>query len=154
MAIDIHRLEAFEVRLALEELNNNFCYYLDHSMTEELVNLFTEDAVYVHGSRQSHGRQEILQVFEKRGSRGARTARHLQTGLRIQMESEDRARGESVCMTFAENALPPVNHASPYLIADFIDRYRRCDDGEWRIAARTIERIFVAPENTGPVGQS
>jgi len=154
MAIDADRIAALETRLALEELNNDFCYYLDHGMVDELISLFTEDALYVHGSRRSLGRQEIRQVFTQRGADGPRTARHMQTGLRINLESDQRASGESVCMTFIGNAEPPINQAAPYLVADFIDQYRHCEDGKWRISAREIVRIFVSPSNPGPVGQT
>jgi hypothetical protein len=142
-----------ETRLALESLNNDFCYYLDHQMVDELLELFTEDAIYTHGSRRSDGRDEIRTIFDSRTADSDRTARHMQTGLRLTRVSQNEATGQSVCMTFAENALPPIDSADPYLIADFIDEYHLCDDNKWRISKRHIERIFVSKDNQGPVGQ-
>lgn len=142
-----------ETRFALESVNNDFCYFLDHNRVDELLDLFTEDAVYSHGSRRSSGRDEIRAVFDSRTSDNDRTARHMQTGLRVSLINEKEAKGESVCMTFAADALPPIDGVEPYLVADFIDEYRYCEDSKWRISKRHIERIFVAKNNPGPVGQ-
>ena len=60
MATETQRLNLLETRLALEALNTDFCHFLDHGDIDALVELFTEDAVYTHGSRRSSGRSEIL----------------------------------------------------------------------------------------------
>ena len=146
------RLERLERHLALEELNADFCRYLDNNMIEELADLFCEDADYSHGARTSRGRAEIHALFSKRLAAGPRTSRHMQTGLRITEVNAQSARGYSVCMTFAFDGVPPISAADPFLVADFIDEYRLCRDGRWRFAKRHIERIFTAPENNGPVG--
>ncbi len=153
-AIDnLQRLERIEIRLALEDLNDNFCYFLDNGNIDGLVDLFCEDAYYSHGDRVSQGRDEIRQLFQRRARAGVRTSRHMQTGLRLSIESSTRAAGKSVCMTFAANMAPPVSPASPYLVADFIDEYRICRDGKWRIQKRHIERVFTASDNKEPVGK-
>jgi hypothetical protein len=152
METPVERIARIETRLALEEVNNAFCYYLDHNDVDSLVQLFCEDAEYSHGERLSQGREQIRGLFQKRLDTGVRTSRHLQTGLMLQVNTPDQATGKSICLTFAADALPPVRHAEPYLVADFTDRYRLCPDGRWRIAKRHIERIFTAPGNTVPVG--
>ena len=154
MATDSERLALLETRLALEELNSNFCYFLDHGHIEKLLDLFTENAEYSHGTRRSHGREEIAKVFNRRTEAGPRTARHLYSGLHIEILSPTQARGTSVCMTFAYDGVAPVAQASPHLVADFIDEYTCDAGGTWRIGKRHIERIFVAENNTGPVGQT
>jgi hypothetical protein len=78
--------------------------------------------------------------------------RHVSSGLRLAIESDSKATGTSVCLTFAYDGPPPVTPATPYLVADFEDEYRRCADGRWRIAVRHIHRIFVAEGNPGPAG--
>ena len=70
------------------------------------------------------------------------------------MIDANHATGSSVCITFAADAAPPVVPASVHLVADFFDEYVRCADGRWRISKREIERIFVDPSNSGPVGQN
>lgn len=146
------RIERLERYRALEELNADFCRYLDNNMVEELADLFCEDADYSHGKRSSKGRAEIKALFSNRSARGPRTSRHMQTGLRFTEVNAGSARGYSVCMTFAQDGTAPISSADPFLVADFIDEYRLCGDGRWRIARRHIERIFTAPDNSGPVG--
>lgn len=154
MATYLERLERLEAKMAIEALNVDFCYYLDHNLVEELVDLFTEDARYSHGPRLSCGRAEIRALFARRASGGTRTSRHLQTGLKITLSTARQASGTSVCLTFACDGHPPISPATPFLIADFIDDYLLCADGRWRIHKRDIVRIFTASDNKGPVGLS
>lgn len=145
-------LDSLHIRLALQDLNNEFGYLLDHNDIDRLVDLFTDDAVYTHGIRRSKGRAEIRAVFESRTAAGPRTSRHLATGLILQIESESAARGSSVCLTFAVDGIPPITPATPFLVADFVDQYRLCADGRWRFLAREIHRVFAAEGNSGPAG--
>ena len=142
------------IRLAIEDLNANFTYFLDHNQVDELAGLFTEDAVYMHGERRDEGCVAIHQLFAKRRTASSRTTRHLYSGLRVFVEGTKRARGECVCLTFAADELPPIAPTTPYLVADFSDVYVRCADNEWRIKQRIISRILLAESNTGPVGFS
>jgi hypothetical protein len=146
------RVERIERYRALDELNADFCRFLDHNMVDELAELFCEDADYSHGERVSSGRAEIHALFSRRTAGGPRTSRHMQTGLRITEMSCHSAKVYSVCMTFAVDGVPPITSADPFLVADFIDEYRLCGDDRWRIAKRHIKRIFTAPSNRGPVG--
>jgi len=142
--------QRLQIRLAIEDLNTAFTRYLDHNQVAELVDLFTADALYTHGTRESRGRPAIAALFGARGSR-VRTARHLYSGLSLDIEDSSHARGRCVCMTFAFDGPPPVRSTIPHLVADFEDRYLLCNDGRWRFAERHIERIFEAPDNPGPV---
>ncbi|HEU4617755.1 MAG TPA: nuclear transport factor 2 family protein [Gammaproteobacteria bacterium] len=152
MAAALTALERLEIRAALEDLNAAFTYCLDHDDIDGLVALFTEDALYTHGPRRSEGRAEIEALFRGRAAAGPRTARHLYSGLRLEIESRTHATGTSVCMTFAQNGVPPIEPAVPILVADFNDAYARGDDGRWRIRERHIVRIFVDRAETKPVG--
>ena len=131
------------IRIALEDLNAAFTHHLDHSDVDALADLFTADALYTNGPRRSEGREEIEQLLRNRVARGPRTSRHLYSGLRFEIESETCATGYSVCQSFAADGLPPLP-AKPFLIADFVDRYRLEKDGRWRFAERHINPIFVA----------
>ena len=145
-------LEVLNAYREIEVLNNQFCFFLDRSMNDKLLELFAEDAYYRHGDRVSQGRDEIAEVFAARVADAPRTARHVQTGLLIDLASEAQATGVSCCVTYAADAEPPIVGTEPLLVADFYDDYRKGDDGRWRISARNIKRVFVAPGNTGPVG--
>ena len=154
MATELGKEKRLEIELAIRAVNADFCFFLDHDEISQLADLFTDDALYTHGSRESHGRSAILELFAARGSAGTRTSRHLQSGLRLQIDSETSATGQSVCMTFGADQSAPIPSTEPHLIADFVDEYRHCADGRWRISRRHIERIFVAPSNQGPIGST
>jgi ketosteroid isomerase-like protein len=153
MAVILSPLEQIAIRLAIEDLNTAFTYHLDHGEVDALMELFTDDVFYTHGQRRSNGKSELEQVFRNRTGAGPRTSRHVYSGLRLTIESPDRVRGTSVCVTFAQDGVPPLRPATPILVADFNDVYVRCDDERWRIKERHIHRIFVDPSNTGPLGQ-
>ena len=153
MTDKLDRLARIEIRLALIDLNNAFTHHLDHNNVEQLVDLFAEDALYTHGARRSEGRVAIAELFCNRTAAGPRTARHMSTGLQLNIDSAVRAMGASVCMTFAQDGEPPIGSTVPYLVADFDDVYRLIE-GRWYIQERHITRIFVAPNNTGPVDQN
>ena len=146
-------LELIEIRLALEDLNTAFCYHLDHDDVDALLELFVDDVYYTHGSRVSRGKAELERVFRSRSAAEQRTARHLYSGLKLEIESATAARGTSVCMTFGAYGEPPLSPAIPTLVADFVDAYARGSDGRWRFKERHIHRIFVDPANSGPIGQ-
>lgn len=152
------RAESLTVRdqLALQQLNHDFSYYLDHHMIDRLVGLFTRDAYYRHGQRISQGLDEITALFKGRAEQGDRVARHIISGLRFEkvIDAPDRVTGHSVVVTWAANSSVPVASADPFLVADFIDEYQLGNDDQWRIRRREIERIFVAPNNQGPVNPS
>ena len=153
MAPQLSDLERLTIRVALEDLNTAFCYHLDHNEVDALLELFVDDVYYTHGSRVSRGKAELAEVFRNRSATETRTARHMYSGLKLDIESPTRARGTSVCMTFAAYGEPPLSPAIPTLVADFVDKYVRDDDGRWRFKERHIHRIFVAPDNPGPIGQ-
>ena len=152
MAAALTPLERIEIRIALEDLNTAFTHHLDHNEVDALVDLFTDDVLYTHGARRSDGRAEVERLFRNRAAAGPRTSRHLYSGLKLDIESRERATGTSVCMTFGQDGLPPLAPALPILVADFNDVYVRCGDGRWRFRERHIERIFVDPQTSGPVG--
>ena len=154
MAVELSDLERLQIRAALEDLNTAFCHHLDHDEVDALLDLFVDDVYYTHGSRVSRGKAELEQVFRSRSATQPRTARHLYSGLQLTIESATRARGTSVCMTFGQYGEPPLSPAIPTLVADFVDTYVRGTDGRWRFQERHIHRIFVAPDNPGPIGQS
>jgi hypothetical protein len=152
MATPLSALERLEIRAALEDLNTAFCYHLDHDEVDALLDLFTDDVFYTHGPRRTHGKAELEQVFRSRTAKTSRTARHLYSGLKLEIESATSARGTCVCMTFAQTGEPPLAPAVPILVADFEDLYERGADGRWRFRERHIHRIFVDSLASTPVG--
>jgi ketosteroid isomerase-like protein len=136
--------------LAIQDLNNDFAYHLDHDDVPPLVALFMPDARYSNGARTSSGHAEIEAFYRSRSAAGMRTARHMCSGLRITFTGPDEARATSVWLSFAQNAAPPIDYSIPFLVADFEDTYRRNADGEWRIQSRHIRPIFRDPNGVPP----
>ena len=95
METPLNTLERLEIRVAIEELNTAFCYHLDHNEVDALLELFTDDVFYTHGPRHSRGKAELEQVFRSRTAKTPRTARHMYSGLRLEIENTSRARGTS-----------------------------------------------------------
>ena len=153
MAAQLEELERLKIRVALEDLNTAFTYHLDHDEVDALLDLFVDDVLYTHGPRHTQGKAELEQVFRSRSATAPRTSRHIYSGLKLTIESPTRARGTSVCLTFGQWGVPPLAPAIPILVADFEDLYVLCSDGRWRFQERHIHRIFVDPENKGPLGQ-
>jgi SnoaL-like domain len=153
VAAPLTEIDRLKIRIALEDLNTAFCYHLDHNDVDALLELFVDDVYYTHGSRVSRGRAELEQVFRSRSATNPRTSRHLYSGLKLEIDSATHARGTSVSLTFGQYGEPPLSPAIPTLVADFVDEYVCGDDGRWRFKERHIHRIFVAPDNTGPLGQ-
>jgi hypothetical protein len=152
--VDAARRHAAD-RAAIEELNACFAQALDRSAPDALADLFTEDACYRSGARELQGRQAIVGFFEDRLASGPRTTRHLCSGLRL-FFSDDAAmpfsaEGESVWISYAANAAPPIDEVVPFMIADFSDVYVLEPDGHWRIARRVIEPVFRNAA-AGPAG--
>lgn len=134
---------------AIAKLNDRFCYELDRGTPEGFAALFTDDVIYTHGARTSHGRAEVLAFARGRRADGPRTSRHFAAGLVITFEAEDRATGLSCCVTYAASMEPPIPTTAPALVADFADVYRK-QDGVWRFAERHITPIFTPAPKPSP----
>jgi len=131
-------------RLAIEELNVEFAYRVDHNLTDTVHELFTENGSYGRSSgERSTGREAIRAAYAGRREHGARTARHLFTNLHLVHESAHRVRGTTIMLLFAEDGAPP-RPADALAVSDFEDVYERGDDGVWRYASRTIHSQFLA----------
>jgi len=138
----MRRTEKLLARLAIEELNAEFAYLIDHDQSERVADLFTIDGSYGRATgERSVGRDAIRRAYAARKTKGPRTARHIFTNLRLRFESSDRASGTCIMTLFAEDGAPP-HVAEPFLVADYDDIYVRYDD-TWRYAARTITWLFM-----------
>jgi hypothetical protein len=129
-------------RMAIEELNAEFAYLIDHDQSEHVANLFTVDGSYGRATgERSVGRNAIRAAYASRRSKGHRTARHIFTNLRLQFDADERARGTSIMTLFAEDGMPP-HPAEPFLVGDYDDVYLLCGD-TWRYESRTITWLFM-----------
>src|SRR6266436_7146757 len=89
-----------------------------------------------NGARSERNRFALCS--QGRARLGARTTRHLYSGLLLTIDSERTAHGSSVCTAFALDGSPPLRPAIPHLVADFCDDYVLDSSGEWKLARRDI----------------
>jgi uncharacterized protein (TIGR02246 family) len=130
-------------RLAIQQLNDDFCHELDRGDVDGFVALFTPDALYTNGPRVLRGAEQIRDFYLNRTRDGPRTSRHFGTGLRIRFLNEQAARGLSVGLTFSAPGRPPIESTVPAIVADFDDLYA-LRDGRWQFAERHIRPMFKA----------
>lgn len=136
------RTEELLLRLEIERLNAEFAYLIDHDLSEQVAELFTEDGVYGRSTgERSEGRAAIRQSYSVRKSHGPRTARHIFSNLRLEIESDTRVKGTTILTLFANDGVGP-HPAEPMLVADYDDIYEKDTDGVWRYRQRIITWLF------------
>lgn len=136
------RLMRAAIRCEIEALNAEFAFLIDHDLSERVPELFTEEGSYGRSTgERSVGRDELRKVYAARAGRGARTARHIFTNLRLTIESERRAHGRTLLLLFAEDGIPPLP-AEVNLVSEYEDIYERGDDDIWRYKSRTVTTLF------------
>lgn len=128
-----------ETRSEIEELNARFAWSLDLNRFDDLYEILTDDACYTSGKTERRGAASIVASFTNR--QGIRTTRHGWTSLTLTRVDAVTVSGRSAWFCYAHNSHPPVSSTSTYMVADFLDTYRRTDGG-WRIATRTIVPVF------------
>ncbi len=132
-----------EIRPAIDQLIVEFAYLIDHGRGTEVHQLFTEDGIYGRSTGdRAVGRHAVREAYIRRAQLPLYTTRHLFSNLRL----EERADGEiagtcllTLYMGSGELPLPPV----PYLVSEYQDRYRLCDDHRWRFAERITTWLFA-----------
>lgn len=130
-----------QMRQAIEALNAEFAWLIDHRDGVGVADLFTAGGVYDMSNRLYRGHTEITGFYDSRKARGRRAARHVFTNLRLQPESPARATGTVILTLYAYDGEPPYPTAA-ILIADYNDVYVREPDGQWRYEYRTIVPVF------------
>jgi ketosteroid isomerase-like protein len=151
--------EAAALRAEIDAVLADWAYHLDHGEFDELVELFTEGALFVTGPLELRGRVKIKNRYLERTV--VRSTRHTYSGLRVSViggGSEAAAaaarsagarpvlvRARSTWVNYAANAAAPVDDVGVYLVADFDDVLTWCADGRWRISERRIIPVFRDP---------
>lgn len=134
------RIEAECQRLAIA-----FATYVDHRRYEEVVSLFTPDALYNPRGRPYLGREGVRAYLESRPP--TRRSRHLIMNHLVEVVDATNALGTCSLVYYAhEGELAEAEAAplaAPSLIGDYHDRYRLTDEG-WRIASRVGTIVFMA----------
>ena len=137
------RLRRALIRTEIEALNAEFAYLIDHDLSEQVADLFTQDGSYGRGSgERSTGRTALRGAYATRAARGARTARHVFTNLRLNFDSTTRVCGTTLLLLFAEDGAPPHETTEVNLVSEYDDVYQCTEGGIWRYASRTVTNLF------------
>lgn len=132
----------FQTVWQIQALLTEWAYLIDHGQAAAVVELFTADASFDSAGMLSQGRAELAARFERRQAR-ERTSRHVWSNLRLTALGPDLVQGEAILTVFRHDG-PGVGPATAALVLDLRDRYTQVA-GRWRIAARTLTRIFHDP---------
>jgi len=148
------------LRAEIDAVLADWAWHLDHGDYAALVELFTENALFITGAVELRGRSAIKNRYTER--RVVRSTRHTYSGLRVEPVAEDSSaaadgrpalvRARSTWVNFAVNAPAPADDVGVYLVADFDDVLTWCDDDRWRISERRIIPVFRDPARAPVTG--
>ena len=137
--------DSFETRSAIEALNAEFAWLIDHDHSDQVAELFVADGQYTAPGKEVVGRDAISAAYRDRSARGIRTSRHIFTNLRLQQLANGRVGGTSIMLLFGEDG-PPPHPAKPLGVTDYDDVYVCEHDGKWRYASRRVTPLFEDPD--------
>jgi ketosteroid isomerase-like protein len=130
----------------LTQLNYASAYYMDNGEFEDMIELFTPDALFDRAGLVHHGHEEIRQAMRERP---AMTTRHLLANLHYTDVTPDSAAGVVSAITYhgilAEDGEPVPYATRNGRVLDFCDTYVRTGDC-WKIASR-VARVVFTPED-------
>jgi ketosteroid isomerase-like protein len=148
------------LRAEIDAVLADWAWHLDHGDYDALVELFTEDALFVTGAVELRGRPAIKNRYTERLV--VRSTRHTYSGLRVYPVAADssaaadgrpaQVSARSTWVNFAVNAPAPADDVGVYLVADFDDVLTWCDDDQWRISSRRIIPVFRDPSRAPLIG--
>ncbi|HEY0932204.1 MAG TPA: nuclear transport factor 2 family protein [Trebonia sp.] len=150
------------LRAEIDAVLADWAWHLDHGDYDAVAALFTPDALFVTGAAELRGRAAIKHRYAMRT--GARTTRHLYSGLRVGPADGERdgdagpagrparVRARSTWVSYAVNAPAPADDAGVYLVADFDDILDWCGDERWRISTRRITPVLRDPARAPAAG--
>ena len=148
------------LRAEIDAVLADWAWHLDHGDYDALVELFTEDALFVTGAVELRGRPAIKNRYTERLV--VRSTRHTYSGLRVYPVAADssaaadgrpaQVSARSTWVNFAVNAPVPADDVGVYLVADFDDVLTWCDDDQWRISQRRIIPVFRDPSRAPLIG--
>lgn len=122
----------------------------DSNQYDEMIKLFTDDAVYVSPFRgELTGKQAIYEGIAKRPKN--RLARHLLTNVMVEQHSETEASSRCYLVAAANDNGYPLEKAVPRigvpLVGEHLMKFRR-EDGVWKISRKETVGVFAGQQIT------
>ncbi|SFJ07169.1 SnoaL-like domain-containing protein [Bosea sp. OK403] len=130
-----------EDRVAIEDLIQRHAWLIDHGESDRIGELFTQDAALYGIGPDKLGRAAIANWGAERAAMRDRRSRHVQSNILIEPISPETARG-CVVLTLYRHDGPGPGSATPFLICEYDDRYRKDADRAWRFTERRLSVLF------------
>jgi hypothetical protein len=133
--------ERVAIRAQIEALSIEYYYRIDHGNSEDVIELFTPNAILEIGGQKLTGREAIRRYYANR----SRTwiTRHVSTNLRITYIDADHV---DVIRLFTYYHGDKAESAGPYpalpSVAEYHEIVERGPDGAWRYAFRASTPVF------------
>lgn len=129
------------VRSEIEALIIEHSWMLDHHRSAGLGELYTENGRLTGLGGERIGRAAIAKYGQERAKMTARSARHINTNIRLVKDGPKRVRSLSSIMLFRHDG-DDLGTADPVALADAEDVFVQCDDGRWRFEERHLVLRF------------
>jgi ketosteroid isomerase-like protein len=127
-------------RHALTALCTEYVWRIDNGYAAAVPALFTADGSMELPWGTPRGAADLKAAWEERARRAIRT-RHMISHLRFSRLGADEIAGEVSLTLYHADAEGPAP-ATPAVVGEHIDVYRRGDDGRWRIHSRRFSPAF------------
>lgn len=146
-AQEVSAEQEWQIKAEIKELADNYGYYLDHSMVDEYLSIWSEDAIAVDGDRRWQGHDEMR--TRVRAPSSTRLAMHVMGTSHIDIIDANHATGVHYATIYAAALEGPreqseiISMEGIYLVAKYMDEYLLTEDG-WKISYRDIDRVFTS----------
>jgi uncharacterized protein (TIGR02246 family) len=138
-------------RAAIEQLIHRHAWLIDHGQAEKVAELFTEDGALFGVGPDKTSRAAIAEWGRQRAARTERRSRHVHTNILIEAEGEDMARGTTILTLYRHDG-DGEGSASPLVVGEFEDLFRKQSDGGWLFVERRLSILFGKAEQPAPAG--
>jgi hypothetical protein len=129
------------VRCEIDALIIEHSWMLDHHKSERLGELYTENGRLTGLGGDRIGREAISKYGQERARTKGRTARHVNTNIRLVKDGPKRVRGLCSIMLLRHEG-EGLGTADPIALADAQDVFVQCEDGRWRFEERHLVLRF------------
>lgn len=134
--------EYVATRCAVIDLEHDYWFDVDVHLGRGAHRMYVETGRFVISGREMLGPAAVESFYRWRRERGERTARHVVSNLRVELQSPKQARLVGIMCLYAADGLPVLPTAAPILVADIVSEVTLCDDGQWRFVNHELIPIF------------
>lgn len=129
------------IRCEIEALIVEHSWMLDHHQSARLGELYAENGRMTGIGGDRIGRDAIASYGAERAKMANRSARHVNSNIRLVREGAARIRSLSSILLLRHDG-EGLGTADPIALADAQDVFVRCDDGRWRFEERRLVLRF------------